>query len=321
MRRGGVLLAIVLIGGCGGDSSQRVAAPATRSSLQSDADVTPRLREVLKSLPDHWNELPVAQVAHEKPFVVDVRDPEEYAKGFIPGAINIPLRLLANSLEALPPLDRSIAVVCNTGYGAAVGMAVLRLIGYNDVKAVAGGMRAWRGAGLPVVTGPVPTRPAGQAPHVDRHVQATLDYYLGHTLPVHWGATTSAGLTDDQKRKSSTEMEAQADTYIQGRSLLIDVDGPAEFAEAGLKKAVNVGLRELPDGLAGMELEETISWACGVPDRFRPEPELTRFVVVSTSGHRAAIGMVSMQLLGFHFVSGLDGDVREWRATTDAVVH
>jgi rhodanese-related sulfurtransferase len=116
-------------------------------------------------------------------------------------------------------------------------------------------------------------------------------------------------------------MEAQADTYIQGRSLLIDVDAPGDFAQAGLKKAVHVPVRDLPDGLASMELEETISWACGVPDRFRPEPELTRFVVVSTSGHRAAIGMVSMQLLGFHFVSGLDGDVRDWRATTDAVVH
>jgi rhodanese-related sulfurtransferase len=42
---------------------------------------------------------------------------------------------------------------------------------------------------------------------------------------------------------------------------------------------------------------------------------LTRFVVVSTSGHRAALGMMSMQLLGFHFVRALDGDVQAWVAS------
>ena len=42
--------------------------------------------------------------------------------------------------------------------------------------------------------------------------------------------------------------------------------------------------------------------------------------MVSTGGHRAAIGMVSMKLLGFHFIEGLDDDVNAWSATTDAVV-
>ncbi len=42
------------------------------------------------------------------------------------------------------------------------------------------------------------------------------------------------------------------------------------------------------------------------------EPQLTRFVVVSKSGHRAALGMMSMQLLGFHFVRALDAGLDEW---------
>jgi rhodanese-related sulfurtransferase len=271
-------------------------------------------------LPENWNQIPAAEIARTKPFVVDVRDPEDYAKGFIAGAVNIPLRQLAASLEALPGIEKPTVLVCNSGYGAAVGMTVLRLLGYKDVETLEGGMQAWQRAKLPVVTSPVPQRTAGDPPQVDRQLQAALDYYLTHTLPVEWGAISPTGLTDDQKRKSSAELEAQADTYDQGRSLLIDVDAPGEFADAKLTKSVNVPLRGLPDGLASMRLAETISWACGVPDNFRPEPELTRFVMVSTSGHRAAIGMVSMQLLGFHFIRGLDDDVKAWSATTDAVV-
>lgn len=315
------LPALVAIGGCRGQSNQPAVAPAKAASQsQSDADVRPLLRDMLKNLPENWHQIPAAEVARAKPFVVDVRDPEDYAKGFIAGAVNIPLRQLAASLQALPGVEKPIVLVCNSGYGAAVGMTVLRLLGYKDVKTIDGGMHAWRRAALPVVTAPVPQRAAGAPPQVDRQMQATLDYYLVHTLPVELGTISIPGLTEDQKRKSSTELEAQADTYDQGRSLLIDVDSPGEFAAAKLTKSVNLPLRDLPDGLAHLKLEEIISWACGVPDNVQPEPQLTRFVVVSTSGHRAAIGMLSMQLLGFHFIRGLDGDVKAWSATTDAVV-
>ena len=46
---------------------------------------------------------------------------------------------------------------------------------------------------------------------------------------------------------------------------------------------------------------------------FQLEPKLTRFVVVSTSGHRAALGMMSMQLLGFHFIRGLEDGLDAWK--------
>jgi hypothetical protein len=48
------------------------------------------------------------------------------------------------------------------------------------------------------------------------------------------------------------------------------------------------------------------------------EPQLTRFVVVSKSGHRAALGMVGMQLLGFHFVRALNVGLDEWKHESKA---
>jgi len=42
------------------------------------------------------------------------------------------------------------------------------------------------------------------------------------------------------------------------------------------------------------------------------EPKLTRFIVVSTNNHRATLGMMSMQLLGFHFIRALEGGLGNW---------
>ncbi|HEX7588601.1 MAG TPA: hypothetical protein VF478_09825 [Anaerolineae bacterium] len=42
------------------------------------------------------------------------------------------------------------------------------------------------------------------------------------------------------------------------------------------------------------------------------EPKQTRIVTVSINHHRATLGMLSMQLLGFHFVRALQSGVGEW---------
>jgi hypothetical protein len=51
---------------------------------------------------------------------------------------------------------------------------------------------------------------------------------------------------------------------------------------------------------------------CRIPTTFKQEPQLARFVVLSASSHRAALGMMTMHLLGFHFVSALEADVNTW---------
>jgi rhodanese-related sulfurtransferase len=177
-------------------------------------------------------------------------------------------------------------------------------------------MEAWRQAKLSTVTGPVPARPDGQAPRVNEQLQAALTYYLVRTLPVHEGAMSPAGLTEDQQRKSSMEL-MENDTFDQGRSVLMVVDGPAEFAKVHLTSgAMNFQLRGLVDLVEALPPTGATIYAgaCKIPNRFNVEPKLSRFVVVSTSTHRAALGMLSMQLLGFHFVSALEGDVIAWRA-------
>lgn len=87
----------------------------------------------------------------ENLLVVDVREPAEYAVGHIQGAINIPIRELGKNLHRLPKDGTLIVIVCKTGIRAGYGTAVLRLLGYPQVRNLRGGMVAWQQANLPMV--------------------------------------------------------------------------------------------------------------------------------------------------------------------------
>ena len=77
------------------------------------------------------------------PFVVSVRTPEDYARGHIPGAINIPWREITKTenLRKLPT-DRQIVVYCYTGHTAAVATTALNMLGYDAIN-MKFGITAW----------------------------------------------------------------------------------------------------------------------------------------------------------------------------------
>ncbi len=62
---------------------------------------------------------------------VDIRSPEVFAKGHLPGAINFPLANLRDSLTNLPK-DRKIALYCNHGYGAYLAYQILSQQGFDN---------------------------------------------------------------------------------------------------------------------------------------------------------------------------------------------
>ena len=75
------------------------------------------------------------------PFIISARKSEDYAKGHIPGAVNIELKALADNLSKIPA-DRDIVVYCYTGHTSSQMMALLNMLGY-DVKSLAFGMCSW----------------------------------------------------------------------------------------------------------------------------------------------------------------------------------
>lgn len=80
----------------------------------------------------------------DAPFVLDVREPSEYAGGHIAGSHLIPLGSLPQR-RAEVPKDRKVVVVCRSGGRSASATQLLVAEGY-DATNMAGGMLAWRGA-------------------------------------------------------------------------------------------------------------------------------------------------------------------------------
>ncbi|KAB2884460.1 MAG: metalloregulator ArsR/SmtB family transcription factor [Pseudorhodoplanes sp.] len=85
--------------------------------------------------------------------VLDVRPPDEFALGHLPGAVNVPLRELETRLAELDPAHEVVAYCrgpyCVLSYEA---VAALRARGFK-VRRLEDGLPEWRAAGLPVVTG------------------------------------------------------------------------------------------------------------------------------------------------------------------------
>lgn len=86
--------------------------------------------------------------------VIDVRQPEEYDAGHVPGARLIPLAEVAGRLGEVPT-DGEVLVICQTGGRSARATDFFRRQGI-DARNVAGGTKAWVESGRPVVHGPLP---------------------------------------------------------------------------------------------------------------------------------------------------------------------
>jgi adenylyltransferase/sulfurtransferase len=80
--------------------------------------------------------------AGEQPFVLDVREPNEYQINRIPGSTLIPLGELPRRYQELPR-DREIIAQCKMGGRSAKAMEFLKSVGFNDVKNLRGGILEW----------------------------------------------------------------------------------------------------------------------------------------------------------------------------------
>ncbi len=86
-----------------------------------------------------------------KPFVLDVREPAEYAAGHITGSTLIPLQQLSSRITE-SPTDREIVCVCASGSRSSSAARRLSSAGYTVLN-LSGGMGHWQRARLPVKKG------------------------------------------------------------------------------------------------------------------------------------------------------------------------
>lgn len=90
--------------------------------------------------------------------LVDVREDTERASGTPAGALGLSRGFLELRIEqSEPDRDREILVLCGSGQRSLLAAEALQRMGYRHVSSVAGGMGAWKAAGLPVSAGVLDT--------------------------------------------------------------------------------------------------------------------------------------------------------------------
>ena len=93
----------------------------------------------------------VQLINRERAVLVDVREPEEFASGHMIGAKNVPLNQLDEKLAStVKNKNVPLLLVCATGARAQRAVTMAKKLGYEQAQAVAGGLKAWKEANLPV---------------------------------------------------------------------------------------------------------------------------------------------------------------------------
>lgn len=103
-------------------------------------------------LADEVSAQQAAELRDQGAFVLDVREPDEWAAGHIPGATLIPLGELPARLSEVPR-DQTVLVYCRTGRRSATGRDILKAAGFANVTSLAGGINEWKAAGYETVSG------------------------------------------------------------------------------------------------------------------------------------------------------------------------
>lgn len=81
-----------------------------------------------------------------KMVVIDARDPAQFAKGHIPGAVNMDWRQVLAKRNTIPK-NKPVLIYCNTGSLSAQAGFALRVAGWENVRILQGGMQEWQTKG------------------------------------------------------------------------------------------------------------------------------------------------------------------------------
>jgi len=226
-----------------------------------------------------------ALMEEPKPFILDVRNMNEAeGKGYIQGAVLIPLRELARNTDKLPSFDTPILAYCASGWRCTIAVTALGAMGWHNVKCLKeGSYGGWLAAGFPVVEGAPEQPKVLNISEPDPAIVSSIDTML-------------QTLTQDLGKISAPEL-AQALENTPELTLL-DVRSEAEVkAEGSIKalKVIHMPLAEL------VENRESWQWNVDTP-----------IVIYSGDGHQSIIAATILWTYGYTQVSSLVGGYAGW---------
>jgi molybdopterin/thiamine biosynthesis adenylyltransferase/rhodanese-related sulfurtransferase len=113
----------------------------------------PNYRDLLAAAKGEIREVSLAEAdeARKRPgtVVLDVREPDEYEQGAVPGSLHLVRGHLESSVESrITDKDTPIVIFCAAGNRSAFAAKTLQELGYTDVASVAGGFNRWKDEGF-----------------------------------------------------------------------------------------------------------------------------------------------------------------------------
>ncbi len=225
--------------------------------------------------------------------IISVRAPDDYAKGHVKGAINIPYKTIASD-AALAKVDKSKKIItyCYTGHTGQIAMVTLGLLGYDSIN-MKYGMMGWTDdqsvlnqnvfacnpPNYPTETkqnkpsgkfDPPPILANADEP-LEKVIQTRLNEYLSHLEhPVITADQVKAIIDDPNKAKNYQ---------------IVSVRAPDDYAKGHVKGAINIPWNKIadPENLAKLDPGKKIITYC-------------------YTGHTGMIAAMILNLLGYDAV-------------------
>jgi rhodanese-related sulfurtransferase len=294
---------VVALTGCGGD--QAVAVPEEAAPLAEEAvvvveealveeqvveeaafDLVASVDAYMSSIPEGYMGIKLDGLKQlmdsGDALVIDVREVAEYEEGHIPGAINIPLRTLAQNLDQIPA-NQPVVVYCKSGHRAGIAVSALHMLGYDNSRAFGASYNGWTDAGEPVETDLVAAE-TYPVPEIEPELMAAVDGFL-------------SGIPEGFLAMGDIEKFNEA---IDNGAFLVDVREVAEYTEGYIPGAVNIPIRTLAQNLDQIPSDQPVFVYC-------------------KSGHRAAVSIAALQTMGLTNVRSFPPGFSGWSSAGQPV--
>jgi rhodanese-related sulfurtransferase len=265
-----VLLALPVLGACGGgEGAKPTATPAPQVNefdVVQDAvadylaDMVAKKNGTNLAAADLYALLNDGDDSND-PYIVSLRSAADYAKGHIPGAVNIAF----GELTTLPK-DEDILAYCYTGQTASMATAILGTLGY-DVQNLLHGMSSWTTDANIYVS-----RFDAATAQSDYDVETTANDATGtYDYPDidNTAASGDAAILEAAAKSVSPKYITNSELYgfindgdDDTTPFIIDLRASADYDAGHVPGAVNMGIGSLADNLDKLPTDKTIVAYC-----------------------------------------------------------
>jgi rhodanese-related sulfurtransferase len=276
--------AVSLNGGMGMPSNHPQGWANNGFPTVSTSPLINAVKNYFREMPEHVYKIDQKEfvskvVAGEKMFILDIRSAEDYGKGHVKGAVNLPWGTAISDSLAMIPQDQDVMVYCYTGQTAGQAVVTLNIAGITARSVNLGwnfGISKVEGVAQVTETtaNPMPT----QTYTVDAEIaKAVADYYAG------------LATIEDARFKNYKVSEDDLKAMIDNKEdfFLLSVRGAEDYAKGHIQGAVNVPFNKATiDSLAMGKVSAT-----------------KKVVVYCYTGQTAGQVVAAMRLLGYDAVS------------------